>query len=285
MENLFQRTINRKVVFEGVGLHSGLYESVALLPAPVHTGIVFVKKKGDTYVRYPLTQSRYLDCSLCTSLDICGESIYTVEHLFSVLFVLKITNLFVFMEGHEIPILDGSSLSFWEKIAKVGVCEQKEDRGFVALPKDPFSICLGNGSSCSYQPSDQLIIQVSIQFDHCFIGSQFFDFVLSEEDYYRDICSARTFGDMKQVDQARSQGLLKGASLSCGLLYGEKQLINAPLRFKEEPVRHKILDFLGDMFLFSCDLKGEISMVRPSHALNSLFVKKLKEECLRLSRL
>ena len=276
--NRYQRTIRNKIMFEGVGLHSGQMESVTLLPALEDTGIVFVKKNNEGHYRqYSLNQFSYLNCSLCTSIDIEGESFYTVEHLFSVLFVLKITNLFIFIEGEEFPILDGSSVLFWDKIMEVGVFEQTSLRPQPFLPDEEICIQSGDQSSFLYRPSDCLSVHLVLQFDNKVIGEQSFKLLVNEDNYRREICSARTFGVLSQVYAAKSKGLLQGANLSCGVLFGETVVVNGPLRFKEEPVRHKILDFLGDIFLFSCDMTGDIELVCPGHTLHSLVVKKFKQ--------
>jgi UDP-3-O-[3-hydroxymyristoyl] N-acetylglucosamine deacetylase len=245
--SLLQRaTLRQAVTCEGVGLHSGDVTVVKLLPSS-GTGIVFVRVDLAEMPEIPAQVSIVQQTMLSTELVTDGGKVRTVEHLLAALWGQGITDVRVEIDGGELPLLDGSALEWVKAIDSAGiqVLGQATERPVLAEPiwirdADMFVAAL---------PSPELRFSYGIDFDLEAIGNQWHSWSPDAESFAQTIAPARTFGLEHQIDQLRAAGLIKGGSLDNALVCGANGWINPPLRFPNEPVRHKLLDLIGDLSL------------------------------------
>jgi UDP-3-O-[3-hydroxymyristoyl] N-acetylglucosamine deacetylase/3-hydroxyacyl-[acyl-carrier-protein] dehydratase len=271
-----QRTIREKVVFEGIGLHTGKDCKIELLPAPPNTGIIFLRKdisspsliKADLYsVLDPDKFPRR------TSVGADGIYVHTIEHLMAALHLLKIDNLQINIWGEEIPGLDGSAKDFVEEIKRVGWVEQEASREYLII-REPIWVEEGN-SSIVILPSSNLRISYTLKYDNPLIGSGYIDLVLDKE-IEDALYQARTFCLEEEVESLLEMGLGKGANYQNTLVVGKDGIKENELRFKDEFVKHKILDLIGDLYLAG-PIKGYVIAVRSGHSLNIKLLHKLRK--------
>ncbi|MEN3397634.1 UDP-3-O-acyl-N-acetylglucosamine deacetylase [Brucella melitensis] len=273
--NAYQKTIGRAVTLSGVGIHGGAPASARLLPADADTGILFQRSdiKDSAPVCAHVSQIGATD--LCTSLGAREARIDTVEHLMAAISALGIDNLVVEIEGPEVPILDGTSARFIEAVDSVGVVTQDAQRRFIRILK---TVRVEAGNSWGeFRPYDGTRFEVEIDFECPLIGRQKFAHDVDEETFRKELSTARTFGFMKDVERLWAAGLALGASLDNSLVIGDdNSIVNADgLRFKDEFVRHKTLDAVGDLALAGLPFIGCFSSYRGGHRLNAEAVKAL----------
>ena len=269
-----RKTINTNVSITGIGLHSGIYTTVELHPANAGNGITFIR--ADLHgLRIPALQASTTALDYATTVGRDDVSVGTVEHLLSAVMACGITDLDIHIDGPEVPIVDGSALPFMHLIDAAGV----RDLG-VEIPvlriTEPIEIVDGD-KSIRMRPSNRLILSYKIDFDHPAISRQSFHFDYHHDNFLKKIAPARTFGFAKDVEKLRAAGLARGGSVENCIVLDEKGVMNGPLRFRDEFVRHKILDLLGDLALIGRPVIGEISAHRAGHALHSRFVARLLE--------
>lgn len=268
----FQRTIKNEVSFQGIGLHTGRLCKVTLNPSPRDSGIVFYRKDRNTLIKAHI--GSVVDTAFATTLGYNGTRIRTVEHLLSVLAGLGIDNVFVEVEGPEIPILDGSSTELVSIILKGGISKQRKKRPYIKITR-PIVLDDGHSKVAAF-PYNGRRITYNISFKHPLFSSQTKSLELNEETFIKEIAPARTFGFLKNVEMLRSNGLARGGSLDNAVVIDEKGILNeGGLRFQDEFVRHKILDLIGDIALLGHPLYGHIVAEKAGHATHARFVKKL----------
>lgn len=267
-----QRTIKNEVSFEGVGLHSGKHSKVTLKPASRDEGITFVRTDKHTVIKANV--SSVIDTAFATTLGNNGIKIRTVEHILSALAGLGIDNIYIEVNGPEIPILDGSSTELISLILKAGIAKQGKKRPFLII-KRPFVFEDGNSTIAAF-PFNGRRITHSIFFNHYGFGEQKISIDLTEETFVTEIAPARTFGFLRDIEFLRSNGLAKGGSLDNAVIMGETGVLNTSgLRFKDEFVRHKVLDSIGDLSLVGFPIHGHIIASKSGHSSNIKFLKKL----------
>ncbi len=268
------RTIRRSVVIQGQGLHSGVRTGVILHPLPPGSGIVF--SALSTEIAIPATVEYVHSTGYATSLGRDGVVVKTIEHLMSALHGYGITNLLVKMQG-EIPILDGSAVEFCRLLEKAGITEQPEqvaalhlDRAYsVGEPKSGKFLCV--------EPADCFEVHYSLVYPEP-IGRQEYAYIHRNAGSYRDeIAPARTFGFVKEIHALEEMGLANGGRLHNCILIGEQGVINPPLRFADELVRHKILDLIGDLYLLGRPLCGKVTACRTGHGDNIALMRAIQE--------
>jgi UDP-3-O-[3-hydroxymyristoyl] N-acetylglucosamine deacetylase len=272
-----QKTISRSVKTSGIGLHTGVDVNLELKPAPPNTGYIFIRTDLDDF-EIPASAEYISHCSYATTLLRKGVVLSTCEHLLSALSGAGIDNCFIELDNIELPIMDGSSENFLELIEKAGIEQQNVPRRFFkVLKKVEFE---ENGRKMSVEPSDKYEIECLIDFPHPFIERQSFNFVLDNGSFGREIGSARTFGFTKEIEMLRKANLALGGSLDNAIVLTEEGMLNEnPLRFKDEFVRHKILDIIGDFALLGMPLLGKIVAEKSGHSIHaSLMSKLLKTE-------
>ncbi len=267
-----QRTISKEVYFEGKGLHTGKYSFVRLRPAPVDTGIIFYREDKATLIKANVFS--VVETSFATTLGLNGVKIKTVEHLLAAIAGLGIDNLFVDIEGPEIPILDGSSTLLSGLILKAGITKQGKNKQFFRIKKPV--VYEDAHSKIIALPHNRYCISYYIQFNHKLLGQQELSLEINERDFITEIAPARTFGFLKDVEKLRTNGLAKGGSLKNAVVIGDEGVLNPEgLRFPDEFVRHKILDSMGDFLLAGYPIQGHIILERAGHTSNINFLKKL----------
>ncbi len=262
-----QTTLRESVIFEGIGLHSGEKTQVTLHPAPEATGIVFSKEGDSRGERFRATLDRIIDAQLATTLGNRQFRVGTVEHLLSAISGMGIDNLFVEVQGGEVPILDGSAKPFVEGIQSAGIFEQQAPRSWIRIKE---SVSVNDyGRRAVFLPSDEFEISCSIYFNHRLIQDQFFHNSITSRIYETEIAPARTFGFLSEVNRLRSIGLAKGGSLENAVVIGEFGILNGEgLRFEDEFVRHKVLDALGDLALLGYPVLGRLIIDRSGHSVH-----------------
>ena len=267
---LQRKTIVTPVAIEGVGLHSGLYTKIDLRPAAAGDGVVFIRTdlRG---LRIPAHQSSTTALDYATSVGVDDVSIGTVEHLLAAVAALGITDLEILIDGPEVPIIDGSSLPFVHLIEAAGVRDLDGEIDVIRI-REPIEVSFGD-KSIRIDPAAKLSVHYRIDFPHPAIGKQALFTELDADSFTRRIAPARTFGFVKEVEQLRAAGLARGGSVENCLVLDDEKVVNGPLRFRDEFVRHKILDLFGDLLLLGRPIVGEITAVRAGHALHSRFVQ------------
>ena len=214
------------------------------------------------------------DTAFSTTIGNGTAKIKTVEHLMAALSGLEIDNAIIEVIGPEIPILDGSSTELVNLILKAGIAKQGKKRPHMKIIR-PFSIEDGH-SEIALLPYEGRRITYRIHFNNHFLGEQQMSIELNEENFVRDIAPARTFGFLKDIECMMANGFAKGGSLNNAILLSDKGVINSSgLRFKDEFVRHKILDLIGDFSLIGFPIYGHILANKAGHSVNIRFLKKL----------
>lgn len=271
-----QRTLKDEVNCTGIGLHSGAKVKINLRPAPCDTGVRFVRTDLDGH---PTVEARFdnvFDTTLATTIGTDGCKVATVEHLMAAFFGLGIDNAVVELDGPEVPIMDGSAAPFVFLIKSVGVKEQNEPKRFIVIKK-PYKVDDGNRSVFIY-PSKELKITYMIDFQHPLLRNQEYELTFSGREFSREISMARTFGFLKDVQFLKENGLAKGGSLDNAVVIDDFRIINEDgLRFNDEFVRHKILDFIGDLSIVGAPIIGHFVAKKSGHYLNQYMLRGLME--------
>jgi len=263
----------------GIGVHSGAHVRMALTPAPVDTGIVFVRtdvRDADNVILgHADAVSETRNCT--TIRNAAGVELATVEHLMSACAGLGVDNLIVEVDGPELPILDGSSAQFVQVLLNAGVKPQNAPQRVIRILA-PIEVRMG-AKSAALLPSDDfegLDLDVTIRFADQAIGVQRRRVQLTPERFLSDIADARTFGFMADVEVMRAAGLGRGASMDNTLVVDGGRVVNPEgLRFDDEFVRHKMLDAIGDLAMAGAPIYGRFVADQPGHALNALLVQAL----------
>ncbi len=267
-----RKTINSKVSISGIGLHSGVYTRVELRPAVAGSGVTFVR--ADLHgLRIPALQASTTAFDYATTVSKDDVSVGTVEHLLAAIAGSGITDVDIHIDGPEVPIVDGSALPFMHLIDAAGVRALGAEVPVLRIT-EPIEITDGQ-KSIRIVPSNRLVIKYKIDFDHPVIGRQIVHFDFQHDSFLRKIAPARTFGFVRDVEQMRAAGLARGGSVENAIVLDDRRVINGPLRFRDEFVRHKILDLIGDLALIGRPIAGEITAQRAGHALHARFVEKI----------
>lgn len=269
---IFQRTVSGPIRFSGVGLHTGVPVTARILPAGPDTGIVF--RRTDLGTEIPACVENVVETAYATVLSAGGAKVSTVEHFLAALYGMEIDNALVEVDGPELPILDGSALPVAEAIAAAGAVELPARRRFLWIGNN--RKIHRQGSMVALAPSEELEILVTVDFPGTAIGKQWLKFTFSPENFLKEIAPARTFVLREQIESLWSAGLAKGGSLENAIVVEGDQVHNAEgLRFPDEFVRHKLLDFIGDLALLGQPVRGFLLAVRPGHTVNRLLVEHL----------
>ncbi|WP_456470709.1 UDP-3-O-acyl-N-acetylglucosamine deacetylase [Caminibacter sp.] len=268
-----QRTIKNPVEVVGIGLHKGVPVKLRLEPMGEDSGIVFYR--SDKGVSIPLSPEYVVDTKMATVIGNQGVVVSTIEHLMSAVYSFGVDNLRVVLDNDEVPIMDGSAMSFVMMLKEAGIQEQQSPKRFIRITKE---VKIEDGVKyASLKPSKEINFDFEINFNHPVIGNQKYTFNFSTKKYIEEIAKARTFGFLKEVQYLRSIGLALGGSLENAIVLDDKGILNDSLRFPDEFVRHKILDAIGDMSLLGANFIGSYEAFASGHHLNHLLTKKLAE--------
>jgi len=267
-----EQTIRTAVSCAGVGLHSGAPVNLKILPAPAGTGIVFRRTDLDGFA-IEASGRNIARVSYATSLMKKGVLISTTEHLLSAFIGMGIDNAIVELDNLELPILDGSASPFVEMIQRAGIRRQRKTRTYLRIVRE---IEMREGDKfIAVYPADVYSVSYSINFPHPRIGKQTFRVSLTNGNYLEEIAPARTFGFLHEADAMRQQGLIRGASMENAVVLDREKVLNPPLRFADEFVRHKVLDLIGDLSLLGKQVLGAIVADRAGHAMHTALVSRI----------
>ena len=270
-----QKTISKSITITGIGLHTGNNVSMTLNPAPPNTGFVFRIKKGKSTVFIKAIYSNVHSTELCTLLsDGNGNNISTVEHILSALHGLEIDNVYIDLDSNEVPVCDGSSIIFINSLKKNGFQSQDNFKKFIKIKK--VIEVKDNEKIARVSPFDQTMITCNVEYPHKCIGKQSISLTLTPDLYETQISSARTFGFIKDVDKLKEKGLILGGSLDNAIVLDDEKVLNKDgLRFADEFVRHKVLDFIGDISLAGYKIIGSFYTSHSGHELNLKLLKEI----------
>lgn len=269
---IYEQTIRSAVECKGVGLHSGAPVHLNILPGPSGSGIVFRRTDLDGFEVEAISRN-VARVSYATSLMKKGVLISTTEHLLSAFVGMGIDNAVVELDNLELPILDGSAQPFVDLIRRAGVRKQRRARSFLKVLR-PLELREGSKFIGVY-PSDRYTVSYTIDFPHPLIGRESRTLELTNGHYLAEIASARTFGFLHEAEVMRQQGLIRGASEENAIVLTRDGLVNPPLRYPDEFVRHKILDLIGDLALFGRRILGNVVADRAGHAMHTALVSRL----------
>ena len=270
-----QQTIGKPLSIKGIGLHTGAQVTMKLYPAKIDYGIKFIRKDIKDNNVIEALWSNVSSTKLSTTIsNQKGISVSTIEHLMSALSGLHIDNIKIEIDGPEVPIMDGSSIKFVDLIDQTSTQSLNKKRKILKIKKN---IKVENkDSSVELKPNDQFSIDFEIDFPSKIVSKQSCHLQLVNGNYKTDIASARTFGFERDVDMLRSNGLALGGSLDNAVVVGESKILNSGgLRFKDEFVRHKILDSIGDLYLAGAPIQGYFLGNKSGHHLNNLLLRSL----------
>lgn len=274
MKTRTQHTIQKIVQFNGVGIHSGQPVNMTIYPSPPNTGIKFFLKKDGTTEEVLASYNNVCETHLCTGIGSNGKKILTIEHLMAALNAKHIDNAFIELDGNEIPVMDGSSVDFFNDLDNIGTVSQEKHRKELVVLKE-VKIDLGD-KSAALLPFDGRIFQFFINFKNSFIKEQSFSFDLEQDSFLDSIARARTFGFFEEISLLKNLGFAKGGSLENAVVIKDDKVMNEEgLRFHDEFVRHKILDAIGDLYTAGMPIRGKFIGKCSGHSLNNQLLKLL----------
>ena len=274
-----QTTVNEPIIFEGIGLHKGLWSKLVVLPASIDAGICFKRvdvKAGNKFI--PANLDNVVKSELCTKVaNSDGVSVSTIEHLMAALAGCGINNALLEINGPEVPILDGSALAFVKEILKTGIKLQQHPLKAVRILKTvKYKQDL---AWAKFEPSANLKMSFSIEFSDEAIGTQSKTLDMSNGSFVRELCDSRTFCRYSEVEAMRSKGLALGGSYENALVVDGKNVLSpGGLRHLDEPVRHKMLDALGDIALAGYPIIGYYVGHKAGHGITHGLLKSLFDD-------
>ena len=269
-----ERTLASRVVYDGIGLHSGKPVHMELAPAAPGTGIQFARADLPEALPVAATAANVTATLRATTIATGTLKFFTIEHLMSALHVHGVDNCLVLLDAEEPPVVDGSARTFFRLIAEAGTVEQEAERRVTVIDR---IYRVDDGSHFVMAvPHDGLRVSFTSLNEHPLIGVQYYDLEVTPEAYAREIAPARTIAYEKEVKALQENGLGLGGSLETVIVYNDEGWMN-PLNFPNELVRHKILDVLGDLRLAGI-IRGHIIAVASGHALNTALAKQIAEE-------
>jgi len=271
-----QRTLKNIIRATGIGLHTGDKVYLTLRPAAVDTGIIFRRVDLDEPVEIAATPDNVGDTRLSTTLIHNNVRVSTVEHLLSAMAGLGIDNAYVDVSAPEVPIMDGSAGPFVFLIQSAGIEEQNAAKRFIRIKKP---VIVEDGDKWArFDPFEGFKVSFNIDFQHPVFQSQSqsttVDF--SSTSFVKEVSRARTFGFMRDIEQLRENNLVLGGSLDNAIVMDDYRVLNEDgLRYRDEFVKHKVLDAIGDLYLLGCSLIGEFSGYKSGHELNNRLLRTL----------
>lgn len=276
---LKQKTIKKKLIIEGIGLHTGLLTKIILEPADIDRGIFFYRSDLKKSSPIKANWSNVIKSNLCTKIsNLNGDTVSTIEHLMFAFYSLGITNLLVKINSPEVPVMDGSAKPFINEILKIGLIEQNK-----AMPKininNSFEVKIDE-KFIKYQPSQNKYLEIdySINYNDNYIKRQNLKFLDAKKNYAQ-IYDCRTFCHQEDLEKIFAMGLARGGSLDNAIVISGNKILNQDgLRYKDEFVRHKILDCIGDLYLSGFFISGKIICNQGGHELTASLLKKIFEK-------
>ena len=269
---MFQSTIQREVSTEGIGLHTGVFGHVRLVPAPADTGIVFRRTDLDNFI-IEARGENVARVSYATSLMKQGVLLSTTEHLLAAIYSCGIDNVFINIDSIEVPILDGSAEPFMQMLEQAGTRRLRKRRRYLKVLR-PLEV-IENGRRIGIYPADEFHVKCFVDFAHPLVGRQQFEMHVSKESFRQLLARARTFCFEREIEPLRAMGLIRGGSLDNAIVLTNDGVMNGPLRFDDEFGRHKTLDLIGDLALAGLPLLARVEAHKAGHALHTQLVSNL----------
>lgn len=272
-----QRTLKQSIKVTGIGLHSGKKVTLTLRPALPNTGVIYCRTDLNPPVTFVANANAVQDTMLCTCLvNEAGIRISTVEHLNAALSGLGIDNIIIEVDAPEIPIMDGSANPFVYLLLDAGIEEQKVAKKFIRIKE---KVRVEDGDKwAEFTPYDGFKLAFTIDFEHPAIGQEVrhFQTEFTTQTFIQQISRARTFGFMKDIEYLQSQGLALGGSLDNAIVLDNYRILNEDgLRYKDELVRHKMLDAIGDLYMAGHNIIGAFSAYKSGHGLNNKLLRQV----------
>ena len=274
-----QKTIVHETSLQGTGLHLGKVAKAVFKPGPVNSGILFVRVDlpGKPSVKADYKNINHQEVLLrCTSIRNGEAVVHTVEHLMAVLYGLEIDNLIVEIDAEELPGMDGSGQDYYQALKRSGIVEQEAEREFVDI-KEPIFLEEGDCSLFA-TPASEFKISYTLDYNHPVLSAQFFNQTIDSKTFEKEISSSRTFCLESEAKALQDQGLGKGANYTNTLVVTDKGVKDNHVRFSDEFVRHKVLDFIGDLYLLGKPVRGHIVGIKSGHRLNRRLLQKIVEQ-------
>jgi UDP-3-O-[3-hydroxymyristoyl] N-acetylglucosamine deacetylase len=274
-----QRTLKNTIRATGVGLHSGKKVYLTLKPAPIDSGIVFIRTDLEPNVEINARAENVGETMLSTTLVKNGVKVATVEHLLSAMAGLGIDNCRIELSAEEVPIMDGSAGPFVFLIQSAGIQEQDAAKKFIRITREV--TVEEDGKTATFVPFNGFKVGFSIDFDHPVFKNRNQDACIdfSSTSFVKEVSRARTFGFMRDIERLRAMNLALGGSVDNAIVVDEYKVLNEDgLRYDDEFVKHKILDAIGDLYLLGNSLIGEFKGYKSGHDLNNKLLRKLIKE-------
>ncbi len=273
---ILQRTLKNVIRATGIGLHTGEKIYLTLRPAPVDAGIVFRRIDLDETVEIKATPQNVTETTLSTTLSEGDVKVSTVEHLLSAIAGLGVDNAYIDLTSAEVPIMDGSASPFVFLIQSAGLVEQAKPKKFIRIIKPV--VVEAEGKWARFDPFDGFKVSFKIDFDHPVLkeSGQDSEIDFSTTSFLKEISRARTFGFIRDLEALRAKNLALGGSLDNAIVVDDYRVLNEDgLRYKDEFVKHKILDAIGDLYLLGHSLIGAFTGYKSGHALNNALLLEL----------
>lgn len=273
---VYQHTLKSPALFAGIGVHTGAYTRVSVKPASVDAGIVFIRTDiADRDNVVPAHGEAVCKTQLGTVIgNAAGVTVATIEHLMAALVMLGVDNAVVELDGPEMPIMDGSSAPFIRVLDRAGLRTQDAARAYIEILH---AVEVIDGEKrATLRPASGFEVAFDIAFESAAIGRQSVDLAMDEQMFRDELADCRTFGFLSDVEALRAIGLARGGSMeNCVVVDGDEIMNPEGLRRPDEPVRHKALDAIGDLYLLGAPLLGRFEGVLAGHGLNNALVRAL----------
>ncbi len=269
-----QRTLQTIATCKGTGIHTGQSVKMALRPAPANSGVVFKRIDLPSAPTIEAKPAHVVDVHHATTIGKDGMKVRTIEHLMAAFAGTGLDNVLIELDGEEVPAMDGSAAPFVELIRKAGLKRQMVARTYLKIKER--LVVETERSSIQIVPSKRLQIIYTMRFDHPLLGEQSAAFNITREMFAREIASCRTYGFLKDIEELRRRNLGLGGSFDNAIVIGEGGVVNGDLRFRDELVRHKVLDLLGDLYLLGRPVVGTIIAHGAGHHLHTRLVREIQ---------
>ncbi|WP_337291104.1 UDP-3-O-acyl-N-acetylglucosamine deacetylase [Candidatus Methylomirabilis sp.] len=269
-----QRTLQTIATCKGIGIHSGQSVTMSLRPAPANSGVVFKRIDLPSAPTIEAKPAHIVDVHHATTIGKDGMKVRTIEHLMAAFAGTGLDNVLVELDGEEVPAMDGSAAPFVELIRKVGLKRQMVARTYLKIKER--LVVETERSSIQIVPSKRLQVIYTMRFDHPLLGEQSAAFDITREMFAREIASCRTYGFLKDIEELRRRNLGLGGSFDNAIVIGEGGVVNGDLRFRDELVRHKVLDLLGDLYLLGRPILGTVIAHGAGHFLHTRLVREIQ---------
>lgn len=276
METLLEnhRTVKKEITIKGTGIHSGKMCSVTLKPAKSNTGIIVKLNRNNNTIYFKICPGNVVDWRNQIAIGSNDYKLMLVEHLLSAFHGLGITDCIIETNSYEVPGMDGSSYIFVDAIMNTGIQIQNEKYEVFKLPypiwvvdKDRYFIIL---------PSTEFSINCMVSFPYPSVGRQSYYSKITSDIYIKEISKARTFGFIEDHEKLKARGVCLGSSFENTLALSRERVLSAELRYKNEVARHKVLDIIGDLYLLTTPIKGQVIANKSNHELDYMAIKKLE---------